>query len=346
MFKREVVEVESLPRPDTNAGESGADLLVFRRWWDELEGSVQILVEVFLDSLGGSRDEIDLWRGWRRGLFQILGERLNFVARLHLLHVRHVPWIKELSAEKGEGEGGRRGKDFLDPRRHLAFPTGADHEIVARIVTGGPAADIAIVIGIAVDQLHRVVAFLFHCWHRDHHRLRAQIQPDHRIRRVTIWRDDRRVFGGGDAVLVIDLVEGRLVLAGLRVHGKLIHDRVVHDKRQAVNESFLGDRLGFRDARCGHARFIVGLLRARNGVALFLATDEGGSSEGARKRQLDNALFSLFHSCSFIGEFGWIVELTIYFPGLIYQAPLATPGTTRDAGVGHRCSWHPDDIDE
>src|SRR5882724_12498577 len=186
MFKREVFEVESLAGSDTNAGESGADLLVFRRWWDELEGSVQILVEVFLDSLGGSWDEIDLWRGRRRGLLEERGERLRLVARLHLLYVRQVPWIKELSAEKGEGEGGRRGKDFLDPRRHLAFPTGANHEIVARIVTGGPAADIAIVVGIAVDQLHRVVALFSHCWHRDHHRLRAQIHPAHRIRRVAV----------------------------------------------------------------------------------------------------------------------------------------------------------------
>ena len=30
----------------------------------------------------------------------------------------------------------------------------------------------------------------------------------------------------------------------------------------------------------------------------------------------------------------------------IYNALLATPGTTRDAGVGHGCRWHPDDIDE
>src|SRR5213592_4576087 len=311
MFKREFFEVESLARPDTNAGKSGTQILVFRRWWDELQGSVQILVEVFLDSLSGSRDEIDLWRGRRRGLLEELGKRLRLVARLHLLHVRHVPWIKELSAEKGEGEGGRRGKDFLDPRRHLAFPAGANHEIVARIVAGGPAADVTIVVGIAIDELDRVVALFFHCWHRDHHRLRAQIQPAHRIGRVAVRCDNRRVFGGGDAVLVIDLVEGRLELAGLRVHGKLIHDRVVHDERQAVNESFLGDRLGFRDARRGHARFIVGLLRARNGVALFFATDQGGSSERARKSQLDNALFSLFHSYFFIAEFVWIVELTI-----------------------------------
>src|SRR5438105_9250118 len=112
MFKREIFEVESLARSDANAGESGAELFVFRRWWDELEGSVQILVEVFLDSLGGSRDEIDLWRGRRSGLLQERGKRLRFVTRLHLHDIRHVPWIKELSAEKGEGEGGRRGKDF------------------------------------------------------------------------------------------------------------------------------------------------------------------------------------------------------------------------------------------
>src|SRR5436305_51787 len=173
MFKREVFEVESLARSDTNAGESGADLLVFRRWWDELEGSVQILVEVFLDSLGGSRDEIDLWRGGRRGLLEERGERLRLVSRLHLLHVRHVNGIKELSAEKGEGEGGRRGKDLLDPCGRIAFPAGANHEIVARIVARSAAADVTIVVGIAIDELHRVVALFFHRWHRDHHRLRA-----------------------------------------------------------------------------------------------------------------------------------------------------------------------------
>src|SRR5438477_9447904 len=203
MFKREIFEVESLTRSDTNAGESGADLLVFRRWWDELEGSVQILVEVFLDSLSGSRDEIDLWHGRRRGLLEELGKRLRLVSRLNFLHVRHVPRTKKLSAEKGEGEWGRRGKNFLDPRRHLAFPAGANHEIVARIVTGGPAADITIVIGIAIDELDRVVALFFHCRHRDHHRLRAQIHPDHRIRRVAVRRDNRRVFIGSDAMLVV-----------------------------------------------------------------------------------------------------------------------------------------------
>src|SRR6266481_5668734 len=159
MFKREIFEVESLARPDTNAGKSGADLLVFRRWWDELKGGVEILVEVFLDSLGGSRDEIDLWRGRRRGLLEERGERLRLVSRLNFLHVRHVFGIKELSAEKGEGEGGRRGKDFLDPGGRLAFPAGAYHEIITRLAPRGTAADIAIVIGIAVDQLHRVVAF-------------------------------------------------------------------------------------------------------------------------------------------------------------------------------------------
>src|SRR6266496_5071301 len=152
MFEREILEVESLTRSNANAGESGADLLVFRRWWDELEGSVQILVEVFLDPRSSGRDEIDLRRGRQRGLLEERGERLRFVTRLHLFHVRHVFGIKELGPEKVEREGSRRGKDLLDPGGRLAFPIRAHHKIVTWLVAGGPAADVTIVIGIAIDE--------------------------------------------------------------------------------------------------------------------------------------------------------------------------------------------------
>src|SRR6059058_1230651 len=131
MFEREVLEVECLARSDTNAGESGADLLVFQRWWDELEGGVQIIVEVFLDSLGGSREEIDPWRGRRRGLLEERGERLRLVPRLHLHDIRHVFGIKELGPEKGERETSRRGKDLLDSGGRLAFPVGPGHHVIA-----------------------------------------------------------------------------------------------------------------------------------------------------------------------------------------------------------------------
>ena len=294
MFEREILELKGLARSDADAGEFGPDILVLWRRWHELEGGVEILVEVLLYARSRGRDEIDLRRSRRRGLLEERGKRLHLVSRLHLLHVRHVRGIEELGTKKGERERCRRGKHFLDSRRRFAFPVGTNDEIVAGVVPRRTTADVAIVVGIAVDQLHRVVALFFHGRHRNHHRLRAQIQPDHRVRCVAVWRDDRRVLRGGDAMLVVDLVEGCLELAGLRVHRELIHHRIIHHEWQTVDEAFLGDGFGFCDPRSGDARLLVGLLGRGNGVAFLLATGQGDGDE----RRGDNSL--CFH-CRFLG---------------------------------------------
>ena len=139
-------------------------------------------------------------------------------------------------------------KTWLDAGGLLAFPVGSDHEIGARIVSRSAAANIAKVVGIAVDQLHRIIALLLHRRHGDHHRLGTQIQPQYGVWRVAVRRDDRCVFIGRHMVEVVDLVERRLELAGLRVDGELVHDRIIHHERQAVDEAFLGDVLGLDDA--------------------------------------------------------------------------------------------------
>ena len=185
-----------LPGPMPMRRQPGADLLVLRRLGHELQRGVEILVEVLLDPRRRGREEIDLRRGGRRGLLEERGERLRLVARLHLLHVRHVLGIEELRAEEGERERRGRAEDLLDARRRLAFPVGADDEVVAGLEARRAAADVAVVVGVAVDQLHGVVALLRHRRHRDHHRLRAQVEPEHRIRRVAVRRDDRRVLVG------------------------------------------------------------------------------------------------------------------------------------------------------
>ena len=126
-------------------------------------------------------------------------------------------------------------------------------------------------------------------------------------------------------MLVVDFVEGCLELAGLRVHGELIHHRVVHHEWQTVDEAFLGDCLGLFDARRGNARLLVGLVGRGNGVAFFLATDEG-SNHCARERQLDDALFSWCH--------GWNLCIgsrmnSVYFTTLtagIFHVPLTIEG--------------------
>ena len=67
-------------------------------------------------------------------------------------------------------------KTFLIPAGVSPFQSGPTKGSY-QLGPGGAAADIAVVVGVAVDQLYRVVAFLFHGRNRDHHRLGTQVQP-------------------------------------------------------------------------------------------------------------------------------------------------------------------------
>ena len=77
MFWRKILELEGLARTDADTGEFGADVFALRVRRDELEGSVQILEEVRLDPRSSCWEEIDLRRGWRRGLLEERGKRLR-----------------------------------------------------------------------------------------------------------------------------------------------------------------------------------------------------------------------------------------------------------------------------
>ncbi|MCY1223907.1 hypothetical protein D9M72_360470 [compost metagenome] len=176
------------------------------------------------------------------------GKRLRLVAGLNFLDVRHVVGVEELGTESRERERRRRSEDLLDSGGRFPFPIGADHQIVARLGPRGARADVAEIVGVAVDQLDRVVAVLFDRRHRDDHRFGAQIQPENRVRRVAVRRDDCRVRRGGDMVHVVNFVERCLELPRVSVYGILLHDGIVHHERQAIDEAFLGNVLGLDDA--------------------------------------------------------------------------------------------------
>ncbi len=142
---------------------------------------------------------------------------------------------------------GSGAEHLLDALRRLALPVGSNDHVVARIVAGGAAADVTVIVGVAIFELHDVVAVLRHLRDRQDDRLGTQVQPGERIGRVAIRRDDRGVLVGVDARLILDLIEGRLELARTPVDSIFIHHRIVHHDRQAVDERFLGDRLGFAD---------------------------------------------------------------------------------------------------
>ncbi|PBJ17443.1 hypothetical protein BSF44_55640 [Pseudomonas sp. ACN8] len=69
-------------------------------------------------------------------------------------------------------------------------------------------------------------------------------------------------------MLVVQLVEGGLELAGLGVHREFVHHGVVHDQRQAVDKAFLGDRLGLLQTRRGHALGHIRLVGLRDRIVL------------------------------------------------------------------------------
>ena len=129
----------------------------------------------------------------------------------------------------------------LHAGRRIASPVGADHQIVARVAAGRARADIAVVVGAAVDQLDRVVALRVDRRHADHQGLRPEVHPQHRIGGIAIGRDDRGVLVGEHLVGVGDGVERRLVLAGILVDHELVQNCVVHHDRQAVGEAVLRD---------------------------------------------------------------------------------------------------------
>ena len=184
---------------------------------------------------------------------------------------------------------------LFDALRGGPFPARAGDQIAARIVAGGAASDVAVIVGVAVDQLHGVVAILLNLRDGDHDGFGSQIQPEHGIGRVAVRRDHGGVLVGEHAGFIADLVERTLVLPGILIHAELVHDRVVHHDRQTVDEAFLGDGLGFLDGGSGDAGCLVSLFRFGDGVALFPTTGESRAGDGARERQMDNSVFGYFH---------------------------------------------------
>ncbi len=169
------------------------------------------------------------------------------------------------------------------------FQSGSDDHVVAGLVAGGATADVAEVEGVAVDEHDRVVAAPFRRPGRTTRSARRAGRPQDRIGRVAVRRDDGRVLVGEDSGLVVDLVERRLELAGVVVDRVLVHHGVVHHDRQAVDESFLGDRAGLggsevRDACAAACASSAASAAARVARVLIMVKGPFGAGSPLRPR--------------------------------------------------------------
>src|SRR5271165_4476544 len=102
--------------------------------------------------------EVDGRRRRRGGLVEESRERARLVAVLDLDHVVHVGGIEELGAENRQRVLRTRLEHLLESSWCIAPKIRADDHVVARFVAGRSRADVAVVVGAAVDELHRVVA--------------------------------------------------------------------------------------------------------------------------------------------------------------------------------------------
>ena len=164
-------------------------------------------------------------------------------------------------------------KTFAIAGGRLALPVGPGDHVAARAVAGRAAADVPVVEGVHVGQLHRVVAALLDLGHAQHDRLGPQVRLDHRVRRVGIGRDDGGVLRCRGLGIVPDRVERSLVLGVRLVHVELVQRLVGRDHREAVDVGFLGDRLGLE--RAG----LVLRFGLRDGVRLPAAAGRDGGRE-------------------------------------------------------------------
>src|SRR5262249_44333842 len=181
----------------------------------------------------------------------------------------------------------RGGLEYLlDRRRRLALPARSDDEVIARLVPGGAAADVAVVERIAVVEHHRVVALSVHRRHGEDDRFRAKVQPCHRIGRIAVGRDDGGVLIREDSMLVRYLVERRLPLARVPVDDVVVHHRVVHHDRKAVDKPFLRDRLHFANVRGRHAGGYALLFGLTDRIVLLAASRKKRRGDTAQRESL------------------------------------------------------------
>ena len=137
-----------------------------------------------------------------------------------------------------------RADDLVDALGLVALPVRSGEQVLPAAVAGGAAADVGEVVGVAVDELQRVVAVLLDRRDGQHQRFGAQVGADRRVRRVRVRRLDRLVLGRVNPCGVVDLVPAALVLGVVLVDEVGVLHPVVVDHREAVDVGLLGDGAG------------------------------------------------------------------------------------------------------
>ena len=187
------------------------------------------------------RHESNRRGGFRGGLAEIGGQRLDAEARLHLLHIPDIGRLEKLGTIKDKGKVGLRPDHPCDPGRRRPFPIRPGEQISARAIARRPRTDISEIMGVEIDELRDIIAPLLDLGHRQDERLGAQVGAQHRIGRVGVRRVDRPVLRRIDPRLVVDPVPVALIFRIALIDEIGVLDPIMIDERKAVDIGFFCD---------------------------------------------------------------------------------------------------------
>ena len=122
------------------------------------------------------RNEVDRRCGRGRRLVQKHRQRRDLVAGLDLLDAVEFGRAEQLRAVQHEGQVGVGANDLVDALGLVALPVRPGQQVLAAAVAGGATADIGEVVGVAVDELQRVVPVLLDRRDGEHQRFGTQVR--------------------------------------------------------------------------------------------------------------------------------------------------------------------------
>src|SRR3974390_231752 len=236
---RQLRRVERKAGADTDRGKLQADSYLF---WDlrtKLQQEVQEPGELPFECVFGELWKFDGRRRGRRRSMRIGGQGLGSVSVLDLFDIGYVIGAEELSAEDQQAKlcVGLECAENAPWCSAMPSPTG-DH-VTASGVAGGARANVAVVEGVHVNELDRVVTVLGDLGDAENDGLSAQVRLQHGVGSIAVGCDNRGVFRREYVRVADHDIKGPLVLRTRLVNVELVTRLVISDHGEGVDVGLL-----------------------------------------------------------------------------------------------------------
>ncbi len=130
---------------------------------------------------------------------------------LNFLNTRDISRVEELRADHHENQAGFAGNHRTDIRGNVTLPFWTSQQVFTGLVAGGDRADVGVIMGEEIDQLHLIETFGFHFGHLDDKGFRPEVKPTHAVRRIGIGGHNSLIFRRVNPGFTFEHIETALV---------------------------------------------------------------------------------------------------------------------------------------